>query len=73
MNLAGRRTFILLMGLAAALLAGAEENIGDAFRGPDGDALFGPRQEAPADASNADRLAAFLDRFVEVLRANQLQ
>jgi uncharacterized protein (TIGR03086 family) len=50
--------------LAAALLAGAEENIGDSFRGPDGEALFGPRQEAPADASNADRLAAFLGRDV---------
>ena len=50
--------------LAATLLAGAEENIGDSFRGPDGEALFGPRQEAPADASNADRLAAFLGRDI---------
>ena len=50
--------------LAAALLANAEQNIPDAFRGADGEALFGARQEAPADASNADRLAAFLGRDV---------
>jgi uncharacterized protein (TIGR03086 family) len=50
--------------LAAALLAGAEENISDAFRGPDGQGLFGPKQEAPTDASNADRLAAFLGRQI---------
>jgi uncharacterized protein (TIGR03086 family) len=50
--------------LAAALLAGAEENISDSFRGPDGEGLFGPKQEAPDDSTNADRLAAFLGRPV---------
>jgi uncharacterized protein (TIGR03086 family) len=50
--------------LAADLLAGAEQNISDAFRGPDGEALFGQKQETPDTASNADRLAAFLGRTV---------
>ena len=50
--------------LAAQLLAGARGAIQDAFRGADGVAPFGPEQEAPAGASNADRLAAFLGRKV---------
>ena len=51
-------------GLAAALLAQARLAITDAFRGPDGQALFGPARTAPAGASHADRLAAFLGRVV---------
>ena len=54
----------LAPGLAADLLAAAEQNIQDAFRGPDGKAPFGARQAAPAEATNADRLAAFLGRPV---------
>ena len=38
-------------------------SIQDGFRGPEG-APFGPEIEAPADATNADRLAAFLGRSV---------
>ena len=34
----------------------------DSFRGPDGQAPFGPQAEAPAGAPPADRLAAFLGR-----------
>ena len=49
---------------AATLLTAAQQNIPDAFRGPDGKAPFGPTQEAPDDATNADRLAAFLGRKV---------
>jgi hypothetical protein len=36
----------------------------DAYRGPDGVALFGPAAQAPAGASPADELAAFLGRRV---------
>ncbi|HWM20920.1 MAG TPA: TIGR03086 family metal-binding protein [Ilumatobacteraceae bacterium] len=50
--------------LAAALLANAQTAISDAFRGPDGKALFGQKQETPDTASNADRLAAFLGRTI---------
>lgn len=50
--------------LAAGLLEGARAGISDNFRGPDGVAPFGPEQAAPAGASNADRLAAFLGRSV---------
>jgi uncharacterized protein (TIGR03086 family) len=50
--------------LAEALLAGARQAIPDAIRGEDGKAPFGPEQQAPAGASNADRLAAFLGRTV---------
>ena len=50
-------------GLAAQLLAGARQAISPAFRSPDG-AVFGLEQEAPAGASNADQLAAFLGRTV---------
>ena len=49
--------------LAAALLEGAKASIPDEFRGPEG-APFGPKQEAPAGASAADQLAAFLGRTV---------
>jgi len=49
--------------LAAQLLAGAKHAISDAFRGPEG-APFGAEQQAPAGASNADELAAFLGRTV---------
>jgi len=51
-------------GLASALLAGAKQRIQPTFRGPDGKAPFGPEQDAPAGASNADQLAAFLGRTV---------
>jgi uncharacterized protein (TIGR03086 family) len=50
--------------LAAALLAGAKQAIPESFRGPDGQAPFGPALTAPAGASNADQLAAFLGRTV---------
>jgi uncharacterized protein (TIGR03086 family) len=36
----------------------------DAFRGPDGVAVFGPERPAPTGAGPADRLAAFLGRSV---------
>jgi uncharacterized protein (TIGR03086 family) len=50
--------------LAAALLAQVKPVLPDSFRGPDGQAAFGPEQVAPEGASNADRLAAFLGRTV---------
>jgi len=50
--------------LAKQLLDGARATIPDAFRGPDGKAPFGPACDAPADASPADQLAAFLGRTV---------
>jgi uncharacterized protein (TIGR03086 family) len=50
--------------LAAGLLSQARLAITDAFRGPDGEALFGSAQEAPAGAGPADQLAAFLGRPV---------
>lgn len=50
--------------LAAQLLEGAKLAFGDDIRGPDGQAPFGPAQEAPAGATNADQLAAFLGRSV---------
>jgi uncharacterized protein (TIGR03086 family) len=50
--------------LAAELLAGARLAVTDAYRGPDGAALFGPATRAPAGASPADLLAAFLGRRV---------
>jgi uncharacterized protein (TIGR03086 family) len=50
--------------LATELLAGARLAITDAYRGPDGVALFGPATQAPAGASPADQLAAFLGRRV---------
>jgi uncharacterized protein (TIGR03086 family) len=50
--------------LAGELLVQARVEIVDAFRGPEGEAIFGPVVEAPAGASPADRLAAFLGRSV---------
>ena len=51
-------------GLADRLLAHARVAITDAFRGPDGQAPFGPAAPAPAGAGPAGRLAAFLGRPV---------
>ena len=50
--------------LASELLNQARQTIPDAFRGPDGQAPFGPACEAPAGAEPADQLAAFLGRQV---------
>ena len=50
--------------LAAALLSKARHSIGDSFRGPEGEALFGPVTDAPAGAGPADQLAAYLGRTV---------
>ena len=49
--------------LAAQLLAGAKQFIQPALRSEAGNP-FGPEQTAPAGASNADQLAAFLGRKV---------
>jgi uncharacterized protein (TIGR03086 family) len=51
-------------GLAAGLLGQARLVTTDAFRGPDGQAPFGPAVPAPAGAGAADQLAAFLGRPV---------
>jgi uncharacterized protein (TIGR03086 family) len=51
-------------GLAAGLFSQARLAVTDAYRGPDGQALFGPARTAPAGASQADQLAAFLGRTV---------
>lgn len=51
-------------GLAAGLLSLARLAVADAFRGPDGQALFGSARGAPAGAGPADELAAFLGRVV---------
>jgi uncharacterized protein (TIGR03086 family) len=48
--------------LADELLVRARVEILDAYRGPEGEAVFGPIVEAPAGACPADRLAAFLGR-----------
>jgi uncharacterized protein (TIGR03086 family) len=50
--------------LATRLLENAKVFLPDALRGDDGKAPFGPCVEAPASASAADRLAAFLGRSV---------
>jgi uncharacterized protein (TIGR03086 family) len=50
--------------LAGELLNQARQTIPDAFRGPDGQAPFGPALDAPAGAAPADQLAAFLGRRV---------
>jgi uncharacterized protein (TIGR03086 family) len=55
--------------LAAGLLGQARLAITDAFRGPEGEALFGPARTVPAGASPADQLAAFLGRGPGILRA----
>jgi uncharacterized protein (TIGR03086 family) len=60
----GRPTAGLDPDLAEVLLAQASMAITDAYRGPDGVAVFGPEQPAPAAAAPADRLAAFLGRSV---------
>ena len=49
--------------LAAEILEGARSSIQPAFRSEEG-TVFGLEQPAPAAASNADRLAAFLGRKV---------
>ncbi len=50
-------------GIAGALLEAARSSVQDSFRGPEG-APFGPEHAAPAGATAADRLAAFLGREV---------
>ena len=50
--------------LASVLLSQARLAITDAYRGPDGQALFGPAVTAPDGAGPADQLAAFLGRSV---------
>lgn len=50
--------------LAGQLLGQARQTIPETFRGPDGQAPFGPELEAPAGAGPADQLAAFLGRRV---------
>jgi len=50
--------------LAGELLNQARQTIPDGFRGPDGQAPFGPAVEAPAGVGPADQLAAFLGRRV---------
>jgi uncharacterized protein (TIGR03086 family) len=49
--------------LAAALLEQSRTTVPDAFRSESG-AIFGLAKQAPAGASNADQLAAFLGRDV---------
>jgi uncharacterized protein (TIGR03086 family) len=48
--------------LALELLDISRQSMNDAFRGPDGQAAFGPLVEIPDTAPAADRLAAFLGR-----------
>jgi uncharacterized protein (TIGR03086 family) len=50
--------------LAERLLANARGMLPPEARGPDGEAAFGPEQQAPAGACAADRLAAFMGRTV---------
>lgn len=50
--------------LATELLASARLAIPDGFRGPDGQAPFGPVTPAPAGAGPAHQLAAYLGRPV---------
>jgi uncharacterized protein (TIGR03086 family) len=50
--------------VADELLNQARQTIPDTFRGPDGQAPFGPAVDAPAGAVPADQLAAFLGRRV---------
>jgi uncharacterized protein (TIGR03086 family) len=49
-------------GLATELLSQARLVTTDAYRGPDGQAPFGPAAQAPVGAGPADQLAAFLGR-----------
>jgi hypothetical protein len=55
-------------GLAAGLLSQASPAISDAYRGPDGQALFGPAREAPARGGTS-RPARSLPRPRGVSRA----
>jgi len=51
--------------LAAQILPQVQQAVPDQFRGDEGSGLpFGPKQEAPQGATNADQLAAFLGRTV---------
>jgi uncharacterized protein (TIGR03086 family) len=50
--------------LAEVLLEQARMAITEAYRGPDGVAVFGPEQQAPTGSPASDRLAAFLGRPV---------
>ena len=50
--------------LARVLLDGSKLAIGEAMRGQDGVAPFGPARRAPEGSSAADRFAAFLGRAV---------
>jgi uncharacterized protein (TIGR03086 family) len=50
--------------LAASLLEASRQAIQPAFRGEEGKAPFGAERAAPAGATNADKLAAFLGREV---------
>ena len=50
--------------LAEQMLEGVRATLPDEFRGADGVAPFGPERPAPASASSADELAAFLGRTV---------
>ena len=49
---------------ATQLLEIVSPMLPDAFRGEEGQAPFGPRQEAPAGATAADKVAAFMGRGV---------
>jgi uncharacterized protein (TIGR03086 family) len=51
--------------VAAQLLERARVAIQPAFRGEDSKAPFGQEQQPPANATNADKLAAFLGRNCE--------
>jgi uncharacterized protein (TIGR03086 family) len=49
--------------LAAQILPQVQQAVPDMFRGSEESGMpFGPQQEAPAGATNADKLAAFLGR-----------
>ena len=63
---AGGRGVTVQVGLelATELLASARLAITDDFRGPDGQAPFGPVAPAPAGAGPAEQLAAYLGRPV---------
>jgi uncharacterized protein (TIGR03086 family) len=50
--------------LVEAVMARVAGVLSDRLRGPDGEAPFGARQEAPEGASAADRFAAFTGRVV---------